>query len=115
MDMMYYTVTHIRIPRFKVFLCKTLKSHQLPVRIILNFSPYEGLCKMFSYFRSSLLGLIKNFPFKSLKSSTSIFHFSMVALVIDDRLQAATSCIKPMKCSFPFLWFVIVICLLLEA
>jgi hypothetical protein len=70
---------------------------------------------MFSCFRSSLLGLIKNLSFKSLKSFTPIFHFSVVALVADDRLQVTASCIKPMKCSFPFLWFVIVICLLLKA
>jgi hypothetical protein len=70
---------------------------------------------MFSCFQSSLLGLIKNFPFKISKSFTPILHFSMVALVADDRLQAGASRIKPMKCSFPFLWFVIVICLLLEA
>jgi hypothetical protein len=55
------------------------------------------------------------FPFKSLKSFTPIFHFSVVALVADYQLQVTASCIKPMKCSFPFLWFVIVICLLLEA
>jgi len=34
-------------------------------------------------------------------------------LVADDRLQATASCIKPM--TFPFLWFVIVICLQWEA
>jgi len=91
-----------------------LKSHQLAVRIILNFLPREGLCKTFSCFRSSLLGLTKNFPFNSSKSFTPIFHFSMVALVADNQLQVTALCIKHMKCSFPFLWFVIVICLLLE-
>jgi len=39
----------------------------------------------------------------------------MVALVADNRLQVTASHIKRMKFSFPFLWFVIVICLLLEA